>query len=166
MSIASPYYWLAVLVLASLVGAATRVVTQDRLELRIYRAALAVYVLFWIAIGAATAAPLFWYVNLGPNGWPPLWAGLPLALVVGTLAILVGGHLIALLFGIRSLLLHPRHLRQTWRSGRHPANARRLTADELRAAQAYDTEWQLRDRERNRRLGTGSDPSCLSHVHR
>jgi hypothetical protein len=108
MSLTSPYYWLAVAALAVLVAAAWRVVGQDRVELRVYRAALAFYLLVWLAIGTVTASPLFFgSLNVIPDGWPPLWAGLPLAIVVGVLAA------------------------------------------------AYDAEWQLQDRDRNRRFGTG-----------
>jgi hypothetical protein len=156
MSLTSPYYWLAVVALAVLVAAAWRVVGQDRVELRVYRAALAFYLLVWLAIGTVTASPLFFgSLNVMPDGWPPLWAGLPLAIVVGVLVVVIAGHLIAWLFGIRSLLLHPRHLREAWSSGRHPACRRALTDDELHAAEAYDAEWQLQDRDRNRRFGTG-----------
>jgi hypothetical protein len=156
MSLTSLYYWLAVVALAVLVAAAWRVVGQDRVELRVYRAALAFYLLVWVAIGTVTASPLFFgSLNVMPDGWPPLWAGLPLAIVVGVVVVLIAGHLIAWLFGIRSLLLHPHHLREAWSSGRHPASKPSLTDEELHAAEAYDAVWQLQDRDRNRRLGTG-----------
>jgi hypothetical protein len=156
MSLTSLYYWLAVVALAVLVAAAFNVVGQDRVERRVYRAALGFYLLAWLAFGTITASPLFFgSLNVMPNGWPPLWAGLPLAIVVGVVVVFIAGHLIAWLFGIRSLLLHPRHLREAWSSGRHPASKPSLTEEELRAAEAYDAEWQLQDRERNRRLGIG-----------
>src|SRR3954471_4091241 len=131
MSLTSLYYWLAVVALAVLVAAAWRVVGQDRVELRVYRAALAFYLLVWVAVGTITASPLFFgSLNVMPDGWPPLWAGLPLTIVVGALVVFIAGHLIASLFGIRSLLLHPRHLREAWSSGRHPASKLLLTDEE------------------------------------
>jgi hypothetical protein len=155
MSLTSPYYWLVIVALAVLVAAAFRVVGQDRVELRVYRAALAFYLLAWVAVGTITTPLFFGSLNVMPDGWPPLWAGLPLAVVVGVLAVFIAGHLIAWLFGTRSLLLHPRHLREAWSSGRHPASKLLLTDEELHAAEAYDAEWQLQDRDRNHRLGTG-----------
>jgi hypothetical protein len=155
MSIASPYYWLGVAALAAVLAVAITAVGNERSDLRVYRVALAFYVAAWVAAGTVTAAPLFFgSLNVMPH-WPPLWTGLPVGLTVGVLAVLVGGYLVAWLVGARRALLHPRRLWTARRSRPRPPVEVSLTEAELRAAEAYDAKWQIEDRRRNRRLGTG-----------
>jgi hypothetical protein len=155
MSIASPYYWLGLAALAGIVAAATAIVADDRTDVRLYRFAVVVYVLPWVALGTVFAAPLYWWSFYASPHWPPLWTGLPLTHIVGVLVVLVGGHLIALVAGARRVLLHPRRLWTAWRSKPRPPAQARLTQAEQDAADAYDAEWQIEDRSRNKRLGTG-----------
>ena len=122
MSLSSAYYWAAVTALAALIAAATIVVKRDRVELPGFRVAWATYIVGWVALGAITASPLFFgSLNVMPDGWPPVWTGVPLALTVGILAAIVGGHLIAWLVGIRGFLVHPRRIAEAWRRDRPPS---------------------------------------------
>jgi hypothetical protein len=155
VSIASPYYWLGVAALVGIVAAATRIVADDRFDLPFYRVAVVVYVLPWIALGSVFAAPLYWWSFYSSPHWPPLWTGLPLALLLGVMVVLVGGHLIALLAGARRVLLHPQRLWTVWRNKPPPPTQAHITQAERAAAETYDAEWQIEDRRRNNRLGTG-----------
>lgn len=86
----------------------------------------------------------------------PLGGALPALVSAGIAAAFVGGHIIVALPALTlALTAAPRvisHPRALWAklTRRHQTPA--LTDDERRIAEAYDDEWQLADRARNRRF--------------
>ena len=132
--IGSPYYW-------ALVGAITLVFTGiDLLALsprnmgRAQGVAIALFVGSWgIVIGLS--------LPLRPLG--SLWWVFPFAFRIAVSVMLFGGNLLAGAIRTEQAIVHPER--------RPPeVHMRKVRDDELREGEAYDAQWQLEDRRRNR----------------
>ncbi len=147
MSFTSPYYWgTVVLGIGVLTSAVSHVMRRHPERYRGYRLAIVIYVLTLCVFGTLFAQP--YYFSTEP-GWPAVWVAFPWRAVVGFLMIFVAGHVLG--------GLHAERFRRDngLPTKRAPHPPRQMTAAERRAAEVYDDAWQIQDRERNRRLGTG-----------
>jgi hypothetical protein len=139
-------YWVGIA--AGAVAFAVIVVTarSGREELRFFRAALIVYVAAWaLIVGVLFGTTLLYGVAVGLP-WP-VW-DFPTALLVGSAAIFIGGHALAGLFRMHQA----RVARGSFKPDREfRSYSDALTPAELDAANAYDEQWQVEDRERERK---------------
>jgi hypothetical protein len=154
VGLTSLYYWLTLALLVAIESWAIKVVSHDEEANRLYPLAFALCVLPWLALATIMAGPLFYgSLNADPR-WPPLWSGLPAALDLGVVVVLVGPYLVAGLFGARHDVLHPVRLWRKWKTRTRKVKPS-ITPAELQAAEDFDDKWQVEDRERNKRLGLG-----------
>ena len=134
--IGSPYYWAFVVVITVAFAVVDFEALRRRTMSRMHGAAVAVYCLTWVVI-AGLGLPI------APLG--SLWWLFPAAVRIAAAVAFAGGSLLAELARAEQKLVHPElHHEVTY-----PKH--KLTADELREAEAYDDEWQREDRARNRR---------------
>lgn len=101
---------------------------------RWHGASVAIYVLAWvIVIGLG--------LPIAPLG--SVWWIFPVAVRIGVAAAFGGGQLLAEVIREEQLIAHPER-----RPPKLPSH--NLSEEELRDAEAYDSEWQIEDRRRNR----------------
>jgi len=74
-----------------------------------------------------------------------LWWVFPAAVRIAVVAMFAGGQILAEAVRVEQAITHPeqRHVPAT-------VPKHKLTEEELRVAEAYDAQWQIEDRQRNR----------------
>jgi hypothetical protein len=138
----TPYYWAMVAVLALAFAAVDLEALRRRSFSRWHGVSVAVYVAAWVVV-AGLGLPV------APLG--SLWWVFPVAMRLAVLAVFGGGQLLAGLVREEQSLAHPEQ-----RPPKLPEP--RLSEAELRTAEEYDAEWQLEDRERNRKRARLAPP--------
>jgi len=141
----SAFYWAAVGLGTLIFGLDIVFVSRGRESARIYPEAIALY-----GVGLSLGCGLGVLVivlsrGLNPRSHPHFWAGTPTVAAVGGTIVLLGGHALAFAWDTTA----------ERRGGRKPVLEHDPTPEELVTAEAYDAEWQIEDRKRNRRLGSG-----------
>ena len=132
----SPWFWVVVGILTAGFALVDLEALRRRSLSRMHGVAVAAYVLAWGSL-------LVYGLPIAPLG--SISYVIPFAVRVGAAVIFAGGQLVA------ELVREERKL-----TGKAqplpPVPQHVLTADELAEAERYDTEWQVADRERERRL--------------
>jgi len=131
----SPYYWALVAVITLVFTGVDLLALSPRNMGRAQGLAIALFVGSWgILIGLSLPLP--------PLG--SIWWVFPLAFRLAVSVILLGGNVIAGAIRTEQAIVHPER--------RPPEiHMRKVSDDELREGEAYDAQWQIEDRERNRR---------------
>jgi hypothetical protein len=132
--IGSPYYWAFVGAITLAFAVIDLNALSRRTMTRAHGAAVAVYVTTFVIVGGLS-------LPVAPLG--SLWWVFPAAVRIAVFATIVGGQLLAGAVLAEQAIVHPQR--------RPPAVPQgRLTEAELRDAEAYDSQWQIEDRQRNR----------------
>jgi hypothetical protein len=139
--IGSGYYWAVVAVLTVGFGVVDVVALSRREMGRAQGLAVAVYLTSWVIV-AGLSFPI------APLG--SMWWLFPAAARIAVFVIFAGGQILAAAARAEQRVVHPEKKQWTGSLPKH-----KLTEAELREAEANDAQWQIEDRERNRRLGTG-----------
>jgi predicted Zn-dependent protease with MMP-like domain len=135
--IGSPYYWVAIGAMTLVFAVIDLDALSSRRVGRAHGAAIAAWIGALVSVGIVVPV---WRVG------SVVWA-FPLAARIATFAIFVGGELVAGALRVEQEVVRPAQEETVpW------AQPAQLTAAELGAAEAYDAQWQLEDRERNRTL--------------
>ena len=136
----SPYYWVIVGALTVAFAIVDLEALRRREMTRWHGFAVAVYVTAWGLVLGWALQP--WTPNI-------IWF-LPAAVRIAIFVVLEGSEVLAAAVRKEQWIAHPER-----REPKYPPLE--ISDAQLHAAEEYDAEWQIEDRERNRRLGLDSE---------
>ncbi len=134
--IGSPYYWAFVAAITLAFAVIDISALSQRSMGRAHGLAVAIYIATWGVVGGLS-------LPIAPLG--SLWWVFPAAVRIAVVAMFAGGQILAEAVRVEQAITHPeqRHVPAT-------VPKHKLTEEELRVAEAYDAQWQIEDRQRNR----------------
>ena len=142
--IGSPYYWAFVAAITGAFAVIDISALSRRSMGRAHGLAVAVYVATWVIVAGLS-------LPIAPLG--SLWWVFPAAVRIAVVAMFGGGQILAEAVRVEQAITHPEQRDLPAAVPKHE-----LTEEELRAAETYDAQWQIEDRQRNRELSEQHRP--------